>query len=55
MSSKILAHKRQAARDQRHGERLGAIVGVFLLHATMGAVGGLLGAAWVGLYLGAPW
>ncbi|AVO21984.1 hypothetical protein I5G90_gp54 [Mycobacterium phage Adonis] len=55
MSSKILAHKRQAARDQRHGERLGAIVGVFLLNLTMTAVGALVGAAWVGLYLGAPW
>ncbi|QFG14093.1 hypothetical protein I5G97_gp061 [Mycobacterium phage Curiosium] len=55
MSNRILAHERRVSPDQRPGERLGAIVGVFLLNATMGAVGGLVGAAWVGLYLGAPW
>ncbi|AOZ61379.1 membrane protein [Mycobacterium Phage TiniBug] len=55
MSNRILTHRRRVPRDQRPGERLGAIVGVFLLNAAMGIVGGAVGAAFVGLYLGAPW
>ncbi|AOT25063.1 hypothetical protein PBI_TREYKAY_48 [Mycobacterium phage TreyKay] len=55
MSNRILTHKRRVSPDRRPGERLGAIVGVFLLNAAMTGVGGLVGAAWVGLYLGAPW
>ncbi|QFG08437.1 membrane protein [Mycobacterium phage Guanica15] len=55
MSNKILTHKRRISPDQRPGERLGAVVGVFLLHLAMTIVGAAAGAAWVGLYLGAPW
>ncbi|ADL71393.1 hypothetical protein CRIMD_47 [Mycobacterium phage CrimD] len=55
MSNRILTHNRRVSPDRRPGERLGAIVGVFLLNAAMTVVGGLVGAAWVGLYLGAPW
>ncbi|UVD40905.1 membrane protein [Mycobacterium phage Kashi_VT1] len=55
MSNRILTHNRRVSPERRPGERLGAIVGVFLLELTMTAVGCLVGAAWVGLYLGAPW
>ncbi|AIW03034.1 membrane protein [Mycobacterium phage Stinson] len=55
MSNRILTHERRVSADRQPGERLGAIVGVFLLHLTMTAVGCLVGAAWIGFYLGAPW
>ncbi|ASR87218.1 hypothetical protein SEA_LASTHOPE_50 [Mycobacterium phage LastHope] len=55
MSNRILTHRRRVSPDRRPGERLGAIVGVFLLHLAMTIVGGAVGALWIGLYLGAPW
>lgn len=55
MSRKILAHKQRFSRREWDAERIGAIVGVFLLYLTMVLVGLAVGVLWVSPHLGVTW